>query len=1304
MNRKFLLLLIIALETLGLNALAHPYASGLTNNNGTISWVLNESATDVQILFDNGTVTQDLGSAPVVGTNLFALGTHTNYAIVVQKTGLGSLNQISSDANVNNNFSGPHGVAVNTNFHNSNFGRVYVANAGSGTVNGRATTPGVYVVDAASGDVYGRGATAATAGMTFGSSSGTGFGPDKLSVGPDDSVYVGDSGNGAIGGVWLVSAALTTSTELFGPGKPTTNSATRGTNFGRFIGTPNVTGSLTAGNLSLNAIEWDLDLCNPPGTYAPSANGYNEVYHYSIGAGPLPWTSYPTVISNPASIGTVNTVTEDAQVAPDGKIFICALRYNTADGYTNVCVLNASGSLIWDSRTQSKQYFGDAITDHLSLSDASIAISPDDKYVVIQGSTNNNFMLMSLTNGVPDISTLTTNTTVSATGGTWCYASTFDAADNIYVTSTGSETLRIFSMGLTTTCITSNDYTSTNGGFSMPVAIASPVGIETQPANQSVACGASAIFTVGASGTSINYQWYQNNVIINNATNASLILPDVTVAASGASYFVVVSNTSGSITSQSAVLTVSDPTPPSLVLIGNATTNVLVDSGFSDPGAQAYDACAGNVPVTTNGTVNMSVPGAYIITYTATDGGGNSASVSRTVTVTGVSGSSANPTPSLIPLPVTMQVRAGVFTLCPAQPVPGVPAHPLNTILVDNVSLATGQYLAQQLFKSTGFQFQVATNLSTSAVKRAILLTTQNAVANLGAEGYELTVAPDSVVIRAPAQAGLFYGVQSFLQLLPPAIFSLHPVAGVAWTAPCIYIEDRPAFPWRGVMLDVARHFFTVQEVKQVIDAMAMHKLNTLHWHLVDDQGWRLQITNYPNLTVAGAFRAGIDYGLPPRASTATNSSGQYGGFYTQADALDVVAYAAQRHITVVPEIEMPCHSTAGLASYPQFGCGNPVGDYNMDYPNINYGVDLYSLAAPGTMAFFEDVLTEVMGIFPSKYIHCGGDEVVASGDTQWNSYSYDKAQMQALGITPSGDTSIVKYQHWLSTNLASFIQSRGRVMMGWSEFENGGVITNAALTDWETGSSSEGVPVAEAGQPVVECPDADCYINYVESSNTNIEPPFIVGGSPAFLSLSTVYNFTPIPSGLPAQYDTNILGAQCSLWGEYVPSFKNVMFKMYPREAAMAELTWTQAAQKNYSSFTNRLVIHEQRLTAMGVNYDHESIPQIGTWGPSVSTSPTPMTWNITTNVATSGEIDVNFLYTSGADGLAISSVALLQNGVQLDIDTHAGFAGDGSTYTLYVLHLPQAVPGATYTIQATVAGSGGTASSGIVYLPNWN
>jgi hexosaminidase len=669
------------------------------------------------------------------------------------------------------------------------------------------------------------------------------------------------------------------------------------------------------------------------------------------------------------------------------------------------------------------------------------------------------------------------------------------------------------------------------------------------------------------------------------------------------------------------------------------------------------------------------------------------------------------PAPAIIPLPVQLQTNAGTFTLCLPATRAGLPALATTPILADALSMTNAQYLAAVLLKSTGCRFSIFSQTGSNTVKGAILLTTASARSSLGAEGYELTVAPDSVVIRAPAEAGVFYGIQSLLQLLPPEIYAQQPVAGVSWIAPCVYVLDQPRFSWRGWMMDCSRHFFTKQEVKQCLDMMAMHKLNTFHWHLADDEGWRIQILAYPLLTQTGGWRNGIDFGMDPRASTDYNptNSGLYGGFYTQADIREIVAYAQQRFITIVPEIELPAHCSAMLAAYPQFGCGNAATVYNQT--NINYGVDLISPAGPGTMAFVEEILMEVMGLFPGQYIHCGGDEVIATGDTQWDSYSYDVAQMQALGITPSGSASRVAYQHWFSTNIASFLQAKGRTMCGWTEFENGGVVPNALLTDWETGSSSEAVPVAEASQKVVMTPDTLTYLNYYMITNLAVEPYFEVGGTPSYLLLSNVYNFEPVPGSLPAQYVTNIIGAEATEFAECIPSLENLEMKALPRLSAMAELCWTPAAEKNFTSFSQRLVTQQQRFTEMGVNYDHTNAIQIGSWTAPVSTTATTVNYDITPYVHATGEIDVDFAstsVTSPTKGLNIFSTALLVNGVQVDVDNFNGFAWAYQTLPgqlpVLILHLASYKPGATYTIQASIAGYKGATTSGIVYLTNWN
>ena len=403
---------------------AAPYASGVTNKAGTIQWILNESATDVQVLFDNGSVTNGLGSTPTVGTNSFSLAGHTNFSIVVSKNGSGVLSQISSDTNMNNGIFGPRGVAVNKNPKTWNFGRIYIANANAGApsaggVNLRTATTarGLFLLDAASDDIFARGASGTLAGMSLGTS--TTYGPYKLFIGPDDNLFVGDASTGNIDGIWMVNPEATSSTNVF----PRANPSTTATNYGQVVGTPCVTGSLSNGTLVVQALMWDT-------ITTASGAGFNQVYKYVITNTTLPWTLSPVIVTNPIALALTNTLVEDAYTAPDGKIFICAVRPGASDGKTNVCVLSSTGTLLWDSKSASAAFFGDTNNDHLGPNDYGIAVSADDKFVAIMQSTNS-FLIMALTNGVPDISTLTANTTVGVGGGGTAWSIDFDAADRM---------------------------------------------------------------------------------------------------------------------------------------------------------------------------------------------------------------------------------------------------------------------------------------------------------------------------------------------------------------------------------------------------------------------------------------------------------------------------------------------------------------------------------------------------------------------------------------------------------------------------------------------------------------------------------------------------------------------------------------------------------------------------------------------------------------------------------------------------------------------------------------------------------
>ncbi len=513
---------------------------------------------------------------------------------------------------------------------------------------------------------------------------------------------------------------------------------------------------------------------------------------------------------------------------------------------------------------------------------------------------------------------------------------------------------------------------------------------------------------------------------------------------------------------------------------------------------------------------------------------------------------------SIIPAPARIEQREGVFQL-----------QSTTRILADHPARETAEYLRHMLRPDTGFKFRLGRSNRGEAVHGAILLTTRAANASLGPEGYELDVMPDSVVIRAADSAGLFYGAQTLLQLLPPQIFGRVP-GQTNWTIPCARIEDKPRFQWRGLMLDVSRHFYTKHQVELLLDLMALHKLNTFHWHLVDDPGWRIEIKKYPLLTQVGAWRDAIDYGLNPNASTAYNALGRYGGFYTQADIREVVAYAAARHITVVPEIEMPGHSIAALASYPQYSCFG--GPYRTDVKGGDTS-GVYCAGNDETFAFLDDVLKEVFALFPGKYIHIGGDEV---SKDHWRRCPRCQARMRAEGLANEE-----QLQSYFIRRIEKFINANHRTLIGWSEIRQCGLAQNAAVMDWIGGA----VEAATAGHDVVMSPTAYCYFDHYQSTAHATEPH----ASGGFLPLEKVYAFEPIPTELPAQFQARILGGQGNVWTEYIASMKHVEYMIFPRACALAEATWSPKDSRNWDDFTHRLQADEKRLDQLGVTYRPE-------------------------------------------------------------------------------------------------------------------
>jgi hexosaminidase len=429
------------------------------------------------------------------------------------------------------------------------------------------------------------------------------------------------------------------------------------------------------------------------------------------------------------------------------------------------------------------------------------------------------------------------------------------------------------------------------------------------------------------------------------------------------------------------------------------------------------------------------------------------------------------------------------------------------------------------------------------------------------------------VTIRASTQAGLFYGVQTLLQLLPPQVYAPTAASGVHWTVPCVRIEDQPRFKWRGLMLDVSRHFYTKEQVEQILDSMAAQKLNTFHWHLVDDPGWRIEIKRYPLLTEVGAWRRSIGFDLDPKSSTAYGPDGRYGGYYTQADIREVIAYASARHITIVPEIEMPGHSSAALAAYPQFSCSG--GPYTTD---VNGGVlaGVYCAGNDLTFEFLQNILGEVIDLFPGKYIHIGGDEVPKEN---WQKCAKCQARMSAEKLGNEKEL-----QSYFIRRIEKFINSRGRNLIGWSEIREGGLAKNAAVMDWIGGA----VEAASDGHDVVMSPTSNCYFDYYQSTNHATEPKAIGG----FLPLDMVYALDPMPAALDLKFAAHILGAQGNLWTEFVPSPKHAQYMIYPRLCAIAEITWSPKTGRDYADFTHRLQTQFRRFDQMGINYRKEIPP----------------------------------------------------------------------------------------------------------------
>ena len=446
----------------------------------------------------------------------------------------------------------------------------------------------------------------------------------------------------------------------------------------------------------------------------------------------------------------------------------------------------------------------------------------------------------------------------------------------------------------------------------------------------------------------------------------------------------------------------------------------------------------------------------------------------------------------------------------------------------------------------------------------------------VGDEGYKLSSKANGVTIRGATAAGVFYGVQTLRQLLPPdmergGVQAAGPSAGSGQgtraEVAALEITDRPRFAWRGALLDVGRYFFTVADVKRFLDEMALHKLNVLHWHLTEDQGWRLEIKKYPRLTEVGAWRTSS----PVAGGNQADDGVPHGGFYSQDEVREIVAYAAARFIRVMPEIELPGHSSAAIASYPQFG--------NTDAPGyapkvqVRWGVFPYLYAPkPETFQFLDDVLGEVLELFPNEFVHIGGDE--AKKD-QWNASPIAQAFLKANGLKDAHEL-----QSYFIRRTEKFLAAHGRRLVGWDEIQEGGLAAGATMMAWR--DVKWAISAARAGHDVVMAPTSHTYLDYNEG--TTEEEGEQIGRGP--LKLAKVYSFEPVPAELEPQYQAHVLGAQGQLWSEHLPSWNQVEFRAWPRLSALAEVVWSPREKRDYADFKGRLPALLARFDRLGVNY----------------------------------------------------------------------------------------------------------------------
>ena len=514
----------------------------------------------------------------------------------------------------------------------------------------------------------------------------------------------------------------------------------------------------------------------------------------------------------------------------------------------------------------------------------------------------------------------------------------------------------------------------------------------------------------------------------------------------------------------------------------------------------------------------------------------------------------------IIPKPKELTITKGRFLLSS------------NTVIINSANLnQEAKYLADMLNSISGIKITLK---SSGSKNTNIKLKIDNSIKNN--EGYKLSIKYNAIVISGKTNIGVFYGIQTLRQLLPAEIENIGNEISEL-TIPAVKIIDSPRYKYRGMHLDVGRHFFSVAFIKKYLDLIAMHKMNSFHWHLTEDQGWRIEIKKYPKLTEIGGFRKGTAIGLAgTKNAPYVYDDVPYGGFYTQEEIKDIVAYAKARHITVIPEIELPGHSSAALAAYPQFG--NTKGPYEVAK---RWGIFNETFApTEETFSFLEDILKEVMELFPSKFIHIGGDEVIKK---EWKESSYAQKVIKREKLKNENEL-----QSYFIRRIEKFLNANDRKIIGWDEILEGGIAPNATVMSWR--GVEGGIAAAKQHHTVIMTPGTHCYFDYYQVGEEGQKKEALTG-SKRYTTVEKVYSYEPTPSELSAEERKYILGAQGNVWTEYMPTWNLVEYNVLPRMTALSEVVWSTKKNRNWEDFHKRLKHIVKRYDALGYNYAKHSI-----------------------------------------------------------------------------------------------------------------